>query len=115
MEGKFKFINDEQDIPVMKLKGEIVFENSNKLKEAAKDKLIEAGYKNLIMDFKEVSFVDSSGIGFILSLFKFLREEKGELVIANVNNKIKQSFEITKISQIIEIFDNVNEASNYFE
>ena len=115
MEGKFKFISDERDIPVMKLDGEIVFENSNELKEAAKDKLKEAGYKNLIMDFKEVSFVDSSGIGFILSLFKFLREEKGELVIANVNNKIKQSFEITKISQIIEIFDNVNEASNYFE
>ncbi|MGM0437713.1 MAG: anti-sigma factor antagonist [Bacillota bacterium] len=111
-EKKFKFIIDERDVPIMKFNGEIVFENSNELKEKAKGKMKETDYQNLIMDFKDVSFIDSSGIGFVLSLFKFLREKEGELAIANANEKIKKSFEITKISQIIEIFDSVDEAYN---
>ena len=114
-EKKFKFIIDERDIPIMKFEGEIVFENSNQLKEAAKNKLRETEYKNLIMDMKDVTFIDSSGIGFILSLLKFLREREGNLVIANVNDKIRKSFEITKISQIIEVFTSVDKAYNHLK
>ncbi|HKL75159.1 MAG TPA: STAS domain-containing protein [Halanaerobiales bacterium] len=111
-EKNFKFIVDEREVPIMKFNGEIVFENSNELKETAKEKIRETEYQNLIMDFEDVSFIDSSGIGFILSLFKFLREREGGLVIANANEKIKKSFNITKISQIINIFDSVDEAYN---
>jgi len=100
---------------IVKYKGEIVFENSNEIKENSKDKLREIDYNNLIMDFTEVSFIDSSGIGFILSLFKFLREREGSLVIANANDKIKKNFEITKLSQIIEIIDSIDEAYNYLK
>jgi len=100
---------------IVKFKGEIVFENSNEIKENSKDKLREIDYNNLIMDFTEVSFIDSSGIGFILSLFKFLREREGSLVIANANDKIKKNFEITKLSQIIEIIDSIDEAYNYLK
>ena len=114
-EKNFKFIVDEREVPIMKFNGEIVFENSNELKETAKEKIRETEYQNLIMDFEDVSFIDSSGIGFILSLFKFLREKEGSLVIANANDKIKKSFEITKLSQIINIFDTIDEAYNYLK
>ncbi|MGM0410193.1 MAG: STAS domain-containing protein [Bacillota bacterium] len=107
------FDTENKEIAILKYDGEITFDNSNPLKEEAKEKISKTDYKKLIINLENVAYIDSSGIGFILSIFKFMRERSGNLIIVNANEKIKQGFEITKISDIIKIFDNLEEGFDY--
>lgn len=57
--------------------------------------------KNLILDFKNVTFVDSSGIGFILGRYNQLKTYRKKVYIANTNEQIKKIFKIAGIYTII--------------
>mgnify|MGYP006287668723 CR=1 FL=1 len=103
----------ENDKSVLKLDGELIFDNSNQLKEEAKKKLAKNGeIKKLILDLSQVPYLDSSGVGVILSIFKFMRKRNGSLSVAGPNQKIKRVFEVTKLTEVISVYDNVEEAMN---
>ena len=100
----------EENLAILKIDGEIIFDNSNSFKEESKKRISEKNCDHLIIDLSKVPYIDSSGIGFILSLFKFMRTQGGKLVIANANQKIKKVFEITKMTQVFQMYDNIEEA-----
>ena len=95
---------------ILKVDGEVIFENSNRVKEEAKEIIKEIEAKKLIVDLSSTSYLDSSGIGVILSLFKFMRDNDGKLLIANPNEKVKRVFEVTKLNQILDIYNDINKA-----
>ena len=95
---------------VLRVDGEVIFENSNHVKEEAKEIIKENETKKLIIDLSSTSYLDSSGIGVILSLFKFMRDNNGKLLIANPNEKVKKVFEVTKLNQILDIYNDLNKA-----
>lgn len=99
---------------MLELEGEIVFETSNEIKDKAKKKLEEAAAKNIILDLKKVTLVDSSGIGALISLFKYTRERDGRLVITSPTEKVQKVISITKLDKIIDIYDSVEEAVETF-
>ncbi|MGM0549417.1 MAG: STAS domain-containing protein [Bacillota bacterium] len=106
-------ITFEKEIAVLKFDGELIFDNSNQLKEEAKNRLsTEEKIKNLLIDLSQVSYLDSSGVGVLLSLFKFMRNRSGSMAIANANDKIRRVFEVTKMTEIISVYDNVEQALN---
>ncbi|MFW6007332.1 MAG: STAS domain-containing protein [Halanaerobiales bacterium] len=109
MSDSIKLIQ-EYDISVIKPEGEIVFENSNKIKERTKEILEENEINKLIIDLKSVPYLDSSGVGVIISLFKYLRERKGKLAITNLQPKVKRVCELTKLNEIINIFESNEKA-----
>ena len=100
----------EEGIAIWKFNDEITFDNSNELKEESKRILANKDSNNLIIDLSQVPYIDSSGIGFVFSLFKFMRNRGGTVVIANANEKIKKVFEITKMKKVIKIYDNLEDA-----
>lgn len=101
----------EDETAVLKFEGEIIFENSNQLKEEAKNKLSKKKkIKNLIVDLTQVPYLDSSGVGVLLSLFKFIHKKGGKIAISNPNDKIRRVFEVTKMTEIIPAYKNVEEA-----
>lgn len=101
----------ENNKAILKFDGEIIFDNSNQLKEEAK-KLLDQKQEvdTLIIDLSKVDYIDSSGVGVILSLFKFMREKDGSLAVAEPNEKIKRVFDVTKLAEIIPIYANLEEA-----
>ncbi|RAK08129.1 SpoIIAA-like anti-anti-sigma regulatory factor [Halanaerobium saccharolyticum] len=101
----------ENNKAVLKFEGEVIFDNSNQLKEEAKQMLSKnEGVNKLVIDLANVSYLDSSGVGLILSLFKFMRNKKGTLAVAAANEKIKRVFEVTKLQEIIPVYAGVEEA-----
>ncbi|MEG1066699.1 MAG: anti-sigma factor antagonist [Erysipelotrichaceae bacterium] len=58
--------------------------------------------KNVVMDFEEVSFIDSTGIGFVLSRYKQISKYGGELVVSNLSISNKRLFDMSGIFQIIK-------------
>ena len=105
-------LEQKQKIGIIAPEGEIVFENSNPLKEETKTKIKREDIENLIIDLSSVSYLDSSGIGYIISIFKFMRQREGEMVITNLNSKVKRVCELTKLNDIIGIYESVEEAKN---
>ena len=66
---------------------------------------MDEGVHEVIVDFREVPFIDSSGIGEILRLFKHMREADGEVVLMNPNHKLRELFSMYRFDQFMKILD----------
>lgn len=94
---------------IINIKGEIDLHTVDQFKQKL-DKQIAKGHKNLILNLEQVDFIDSSGIGAILSKYKQLNKQKGKLVMVNVRPKIRRIFEVSGILRIIDIYSSETEA-----
>ena len=75
------------------------------------DRLIEAGnVKNIVFDFKDVSFMDSSGIGLIMWRYKKVMFIGGKAAVTNVGNAVDRIFKISGLYKIIEKYDTIQDA-----
>lgn len=73
-------------------------------------KLFEAGRNDLIVDLGGVRFVDSSGLGALVSGFKNASSRNGSLKLAGLQLQVKSMFELTRLHRVFEIFPDVSEA-----
>jgi len=83
--------------------------NSSELK-AQMLKLFEEGKSNLIVDLQAVRFVDSSGLGALVSGFKNASSRNGSLKLSGLQLQVKSMFELTRLHRVFEIFSDVDEA-----
>lgn len=70
----------------------------------------ENKYKKVIMDFTNVTFIDSSGLGLILGRYNQLKKYHGNLYVSGVNRQTEKIFNIAGIWTIMERYDNVEQA-----
>ena len=68
------------------------------------------GAKRFILDLDNVSFMDSSGLGCIISTLRTVNEEKKNLVICNINDAVRVLFEMVRLSQIAVLVKTREEA-----
>jgi anti-sigma B factor antagonist len=102
------------DISVIELQGKITIgEGDVKLRNLIKDQLAE-GRKKLVLDLKQVSYMDSSGIGELVGTFTTVKNSGGELKLANLTSKIKDIMQLTALITVFEVFDSVEDAVNSF-
>jgi anti-sigma B factor antagonist len=73
-------------------------------------RFFEAGNKNLLVDMKGVRFIDSSGLGALVSGFKNATTNHGSLQLASLQPQVKSMFELTRLHRVFEIFQNVTDA-----
>jgi len=92
---------------------ELDVDNNYLLIEAVEEELSK-GKNKLILQLKNVSYVDSSGLGAIFDSYKQVVEKDGQLRILNPNIDVKRVLDITKISKKIDIFNNEEEALKSF-
>ena len=78
-------------------------------------KLFEEGKTNLVVDLQSVRFVDSSGLGALVSGFKNASSRNGSLKLAGLQLQVKSMFELTRLHRVFEIFTDVDEALNSFQ
>jgi len=83
--------------------------NSEDLK-AEMNRLFATGSKELIVDLKDVRFIDSSGLGVLVSGFKNASTRQGSLKLASLQTQVKSMFELTRLHRVFDIFQTVDEA-----
>ncbi len=111
MVDNFAKIKKKRNIGIIMPEGEIVFENSNPHKEEVKSKITEdEDIDKLIVDLGQVPYLDSSGVGYLISLLKFMRQGEGELVLSNLDDKVQRVIKLTKLEDIIDIYESNEEA-----
>ena len=104
-------IKQEQknDILVCYVIGEIDINTSPQVKKAF-DKIIGDKKEKIIVNLKDVSYVDSSGLATLVEILKGLRTYGGKLKLTNLSTKIKSLFEITKLEKLFDIVPEEEEA-----
>jgi anti-sigma B factor antagonist len=78
-------------------------------------KLFEEGKHNLVVDLQAVRFVDSSGLGALVSGFKNASSRNGNLKLAGLQLQVKSMFELTRLHRVFEIYTDSGEALASFQ
>ena len=92
---------------ILKIDGEIDHHSCEQIKKEADYEIQKNAPKKLVFDFKNVNFMDSSGIGLIIGRYKYLLRIGGETEIINVNKEVKRILDMSGIFKIIPIFEEV--------
>lgn len=72
-------------------------------------KKIAPGF-NVIMDLRNVEFIDSTGLGALLSLLRKVKESEDQMVLTHVSEQALAMFRLVKMTRIFDIYDSTDEA-----
>ena len=97
-------LRKQGDIVVVDVEGQLIVGNRQELKQKVLDEL-EKGERKFLIDFSQTGYIDSSGLGVLVSLSKKIREHGGELRLANLNDDLQTLFELTKLDTLFQISD----------
>ena len=103
------------DVTILDLEGKITIgEGSVSLRSAIR-RLIEEGKKKILLNLAGVGYVDSSGIGELVSSYTTIGREGGQLKLLNLTQKIQDLLAITKLLTVFDVYDDESEALNSFK
>jgi anti-sigma B factor antagonist len=93
------------DVTVIDASGRITLgEGSSTFRENIKD-LTALGNRKLLLNLADVSYIDSSGIGEMVSAFTSVTNQGGQLKLLNLTKRVKDLLQITKLYTVFEVFD----------
>jgi len=95
-------IDKLNDITVIDVEGQLIVGNRQELKQKVLQEL-EGGQRKFLIDFAQTGYIDSSGLGVLVSLSKKIREQGGELRLSNLNEDLRTLFELTKLDTLFQI------------
>jgi len=92
-------------VTIVDLSGRITLgEGSVILRDTVKD-LLGKGQKKILLNLGDVSYIDSSGIGELVSAFTSVRNQAGQLKLLHLTKKVHDLLQITKLYTVFEVFD----------
>ena len=99
---------------VMTLSGQVrLGEESTQLRNKIKG-AIGQGHKNLVLDLGDVSYVDSAGLGTLVSAYTTASNQGGSVKLANLTRRLNEQLSITKLVTVFDVFESVDEAVKSF-
>jgi len=104
----------KSNIVILDISGDIDLYNASEIMNAIK-MLCEKKKYNIIINLKEVDYIDSSGIGVLISGLLHLREYKMGMKLINVYASVKKVFELTNLTSFFDIYNSELEAIEAFE
>jgi anti-sigma B factor antagonist len=97
-------------VKVYHLKGKIMGGAETAVMCNRHKELIAAGTQKLVMNFQDVQWINSTGVGAIIACLVTLRKRGGDVRFANLHGASQQYFHLTKLETVVKIFASVGEA-----
>jgi anti-sigma B factor antagonist len=92
-------------VTVVDISGQIKLgEESAALRDMVCD-LLSKGHKQILLNLGDVHYIDSSGLGTLVSAFTSVRKQGGELKLLNLTHKVRDLMQITKLYTVFDIMD----------
>ncbi|MFO7587862.1 MAG: STAS domain-containing protein [Gemmatimonadota bacterium] len=95
---------DDGEVTIVEVNGELIVGNRQELKARVLERL-DGGDRKFLIDFSASSYIDSSGLGVLVSLSKKIREAGGSLRLAGLNADLRTLFELTRLDSLFHIAD----------
>ena len=102
-------MREQDNVAIMSLSGRLDLASGATLKEHLK-RLTEKETNQVHLNLSDVEFINSSGLGALVSIMKEVRLLKGRLTLSNLASYVQEIFEITQLSHIFEIYATEQEA-----
>ena len=99
----FKIV-EKGDVTLIEVGSQLIVGNRQLLKEQVLDQL-ERGDRKFIVDFSKTDFIDSSGLGVLVTLSKKIREQEGQLSLVSLSEDLRTLFELTKLDTLFIFSD----------
>ena len=106
---------DTGEVVVLTLTGRLVLEDVEAQLRGALDGLIQQGRVKLVLNLQDVTYVDSAGLGFLVSKYVSVHRRSGDMKLVRVQPRVAHVLEITRLSQIFEAFASDEDAVRAFE
>jgi anti-sigma B factor antagonist len=101
-------------VTILDLSGRITLgEGSVQLRDAVRD-LLAKGQKQILLNLGDVNYIDSSGIGELVSAYTTARNQGGELKLLNLTKKVHDLLQITKLYTVFDVKDDEASAVGSF-
>ena len=94
----------KDDVTLIEVGGQLIVGNRQLLKEQVLDRL-ERGDREFIVDFSKTDYIDSSGLGVLVTLSKKIREQGGQLSLASLSDDLRTLFKLTKLDTLFIFSD----------
>ena len=94
---------------IVEVEGQLIVGNRQELK-ATIQLALDNGERKLLVDFAKTGYIDSSGLGALVSISKKVREQGGELRLSGLNEDLRSLFELTKLDTLFAIADSSAQA-----
>jgi len=97
------------DIRICSLAGEITINTIDSFKKKCRQLMKESPH-NVLLNFRDVEYIDSTGLAALIELSKKVTRLKGALYLSNLSLKVRSIFGITKLAKTFSIFETEEEA-----
>ena len=101
-------------VMILDLKGELVIGDGDELLKDKINSMIQQGHTSLLLNLEGVPYVDSAGLGQMVSTLNTVRRQGGALKLLNLTKRIEDLLSITKLLTVFDAFDNEQEALDSF-
>lgn len=102
------------DVTVIDTVGRITLgEGASSFRDTIRD-LVTKGEKKILMNLADVTYIDSSGIGELVSGFTTVTNQGGQLKLLNLTKRFQELLQITKLYTVFEVFNDETEALRSF-
>lgn len=106
-------VSKQNSVTVVDVEGQLIVGNRQELKTRVLEEL-DGGERKFVVDFSQTGYIDSSGLGVLVSLSKKIREQGGELRLSSLNEDLRTLFELTKLDTLFRIADSREDALEGF-
>lgn len=96
---------DVNEVKVVAVEGELDFDTSQEA-EKQLTQLRESGVKKMLLDLEKLEFISSAGLRVLLATAQEIKAEGGDLRVCNLNETVKEVFDISGFSTLLMCFDN---------
>jgi anti-sigma B factor antagonist len=105
----FSQSRDSSGVTVVTVEGQLIVGNRQELKDLVGGAL-ERGERRILIDFSQTGYIDSSGLGALVSISKRVREAGGDLRLSGLNEDLRSLFELTKLDTLFAIAETPQQA-----
>ena len=98
----FSKTTNEHGVTIVRVEGQLIVGNRQELKALIQEAL-EGGHRKFLVDCTDTGYIDSSGLGALVTISKKVRESGGELRLAGLNDDLRSLFELTKLDALFHI------------
>jgi len=102
------------DVTIVDISGRIALGDESAALRDLITELLGKGDRKIILDLADVGYIDSSGLGALVSSFATVKRQGGELKLVKLSDKVDDLMEVTRLYTVFDIADNEEEALQSF-
>lgn len=103
------------DVTVLDMDGKITIGEGSVALRTAIRRLLEEGKTRILLNLARVGYIDSSGIGELVSSYSSINKEAGHLKLLNLTQKLRDLLTITKLLTVFDVYESEEEALASFK